>query len=213
MRGQQLALARPKPFRCCRSDLQDHLGIVSAFRRNARGQYNTVDVHSAREYYHEQMVLSRLASRSNEQPINRNLLESQPFHFLRARPLHTSCEMNFRNGDRCTGKHVFGPVLAVAGRNRQTAAFLCDPFAEKPALDFLAAATRMVRRTVSSKTTAFLIIIYNIRNKKIVFNHAEWLIYSSAVNCAAEPAQLDSQEDSDSEEQGPPSSAFMDHDY
>lgn len=59
MRGQQLALARPKPFRCCRSDLQDHLGIVSAFRRNARGQYNTVDVHSAREYYHEQMVLSR----------------------------------------------------------------------------------------------------------------------------------------------------------
>jgi hypothetical protein len=57
MRGQQLALARPKPFWCCRSDLQDHLGIVSAFRRNARGQYNTVDVHS--EYYHEQIVLSR----------------------------------------------------------------------------------------------------------------------------------------------------------
>ena len=46
MRGQQLALARPKPFWCCRSDLQDHLGIVSAFRRNARGQYNTVNVHS-----------------------------------------------------------------------------------------------------------------------------------------------------------------------
>ena len=43
-----------------------------------------------------------------------------------------------------------------------------------------------------------------IRNKKIVFNHAEWLIYSSAVNCDAEPAQLDSQEDSDSEELGPP---------
>jgi len=70
--------------------------------------------------------------------------------------------MNFRNGDRCTGKHVFGPVLAVAGRNRETAAFLCGTFAEKPALIFLAAATRLVRRTVPSKTTAFLIIIYNI---------------------------------------------------
>ena len=52
-----------------------------------------------------------------------------------------------------------------------------------------------------------------IRNKKIIFNHAEWIIYSSAVNCDAEPAQLDSQEDSDSEELGPPPSAFMDHDY
>ena len=68
--------------------------------------------------------------------------------------------MNFRNGDRCTGKHVFGPVLAVAGRNRETAAFLCGTLAEKPALIFLASATRLARRAAPSKTTAFLIIIY-----------------------------------------------------
>ena len=93
--------------------------------------------------------------------VNNRSIESQPFNFLRARPLHTSCEMNFRNGDRCTGKHVFGPVLAVAGRNRQTAAFLCGPFAEKPALNFLASATRLARRAAPSKTAAFLIIIYH----------------------------------------------------
>ena len=69
--------------------------------------------------------------------------------------------MNFRNGDRCTGKHVFGPVLAVAGRNRETAAFLCGPLAEKPALNFLASATHLARRAAPSKTAAFLIIIYN----------------------------------------------------
>jgi hypothetical protein len=53
-----------------------------------------------------------------------------------------------------------------------------------------------------------------IRNKKIVFNHAVWLVYTGAIECAAEPAQIDSQEeDSDSDELGPPPSAFMDHDY
>ena len=53
-----------------------------------------------------------------------------------------------------------------------------------------------------------------IRNKKIVFNHAVWLVYTGAIECAAEPAQPDSQEeDSDSDELGPPSSAFMNHDY
>ena len=52
-----------------------------------------------------------------------------------------------------------------------------------------------------------------IRNRKIVFNHANWLVYTSAVNCAADPTGPDSQEDSDSEDPRPPAAAFLIHDY
>jgi hypothetical protein len=54
-----------------------------------------------------------------------------------------------------------------------------------------------------------------IRANKIVFNHANWFVFTSAADCAAVPDNYcDSQEDSDSEENlGPPSAAFFRHDY
>ena len=55
-----------------------------------------------------------------------------------------------------------------------------------------------------------------IRASKMVFNHANWFVFSSAAECAA-PVNAkcaDSQEDSDSDENlGPPSAAFFNHDY
>jgi hypothetical protein len=51
-----------------------------------------------------------------------------------------------------------------------------------------------------------------IRNKKIIFNHANWIIYSSALEPDDENLS-DSQEDIDWGDQHPPYSDFLMHDY
>ena len=51
-----------------------------------------------------------------------------------------------------------------------------------------------------------------IRNKKIIFNHANWFIYSNRLESNMND-YLDSQEDSDIDEQPPPFAAFLIHDY
>jgi hypothetical protein len=52
-----------------------------------------------------------------------------------------------------------------------------------------------------------------LRAKKIVFNHANWFVFSSTANCVTDD-YVDSQEDSDSQDDlGPPAAAFMMHDY
>jgi hypothetical protein len=54
-----------------------------------------------------------------------------------------------------------------------------------------------------------------MRDKKIVFNHANWFVFSSITNCAAaDDYYADSQEDSDDQDQpGHPAAAFLTHDY
>ena len=51
-----------------------------------------------------------------------------------------------------------------------------------------------------------------IRNKKIIFNHANWFIYSNRLESNMNEYP-DSQEDSDNDEQLPPFAAFLIHDY
>jgi hypothetical protein len=52
-----------------------------------------------------------------------------------------------------------------------------------------------------------------IRNKKIIFNHANWFVFSSTANSVTDN-YADSQEDSDSlDDLGPPAAAFFMHDY
>jgi hypothetical protein len=53
-----------------------------------------------------------------------------------------------------------------------------------------------------------------MRGKKIVFNHANWFVFSSIADCAVTDKYSDSQEESEPEDApGHPAAAFLDHDY
>ena len=120
------------------------------------------------------------------------------FRLIEARPVIQWLEINRAHKDECpevrTPEKEF---LLVTSQSVETTPLEFD----------FPTDTDYIHQWLGNNTMCYL------RQKKIVFNHAQWYVYKNQLECN-DPVYADSQEDSDGpEDLGPPSAPFMAHDY